>query len=82
MKFPSDSLVIPRQCRERVVVRNIPMLINKAACKKFIMDYAGTSRHHKFSRLDPEIFDELNGLLRKHMRAIVARNPSFGKTIR
>lgn len=56
--------------------------INKAACKKFIMGYAQESRYHKFSRLDPAIYDELNGVLRKHMRAIVVRNPSFGKTLR
>jgi hypothetical protein len=56
--------------------------INKAACKQYIMDYADQTRHHKFSRLEAAIYDELNGVMRKHMRSIVARNPSVGKTIR
>jgi hypothetical protein len=56
--------------------------INKAACRKYIMDVASKSRHHTFTRLAPEIYDELNGVLRRHMAAIVSRNPSFGKTIR
>jgi hypothetical protein len=46
------------------------------------MDYADQTRHHKFSRVDSEIFDELNAVLRKHMRSIITRNPSFGKTLR
>lgn len=82
MTFPSDSVVVSPKLRRVTISRGVGNFVNKAACKKFIMDYAGTSRHHKFSRLDPAVFDELNGLLRKHMRAIVARNPSFGKTIR
>jgi len=58
-----------------------PSFLNRAACKKFIMDIAN-QRYHKFSRLDPAVYDELEGLLRRQMRAIVARNPSLGKTIR
>ena len=46
------------------------------------MDCANQTRHHKFGRVDPAIYDELNAVLRKHMKAIVARNPSVGKTIR
>lgn len=56
--------------------------INKAACRKYIMDFAAKTRHHTFTRLDPGIYDELNGVLRRHMAAIVNRNPSFGKTLR
>lgn len=80
--FPIEKMELHPALRERPVRRGPTMFINKAACKKFIMGYAGESRHHKFSRLDPAIYDELNGVLRKHMRLIVARNPSFGKTIR
>ena len=56
--------------------------INKAACRKYIMDIAAKSRHHTFTRLEPGIYDELNGVLRRHMATIVSRNPSFGKTLR
>ncbi len=67
---------------ERGFKTRVSNFVNKAACKQYIMDWANQTRHHKFSRLDPEVFDELNAVLRKHMKAIVTRNPSFGKTIR
>ena len=75
--FPASKVKVG----EVVLSTRMHSLINKAACKKFIMDCAN-QRYHKFSRLDPAVYDELNGVLRKHMRAIVARNPSHGKTIR
>ena len=56
--------------------------VNKAACRKYIMEFAAKTRHHTFTRLDPGIYDELNGVLRRHMVAIVSRNPTFGKTIK
>jgi hypothetical protein len=56
-------------------------LINKAACRRFLLDYARQTRYHGFSRIDPSIFAQLNGLLRSHMRTVVMRNPSCGKTI-
>lgn len=73
----SDGMVPLGGIRSRV-----SFFVNKAACKQFIMDCANQTRHHKFGRLDPCIYDELNAVLRKHMKAIVARNPSVGKTIR
>jgi hypothetical protein len=60
----------------------VSQFINKAACKQFIMDFADQTRHHKFSRIEAAIYDELNAVLRKHMKSIVTRNPSVGKTIR
>lgn len=60
----------------------VSMFINKAACKQFILDYANQTRHHKFSRVDSEIFAELNAVIRKHCKQIVARQPSMGRTIR
>jgi hypothetical protein len=67
---------------EGTIRTRVSNFVNKAACKQYIMDWANQTRHHKFSRLDPEIYAELNAVLRKHMKAIVTRNPSFGKTIR
>jgi hypothetical protein len=74
---PTTDTFVRDQIRTRV-----SQFINKAACKQYLMDYADQTRHHKFSRIDSEIFDELNAVLRKHMRSIVTRNPSFGKTLR
>jgi hypothetical protein len=74
---PTTDTFIRDQIRTRV-----SQFINKAACKQYLMDYADQTRHHKFSRVDSEIFNELNAVLRKHMRTIISRNPSFGKTLR
>lgn len=75
---PTNDTFIP----EGGIRTRVSFFVNKAACKQFLMDYANQTRHHKFSRVDSEIFDELNAVLRKHMKAIVARNPSVGRTIR
>jgi hypothetical protein len=74
---PTTDTFVRDQIRTRV-----SQFINKAACKQYLMDYADQTRHHKFSRVDSEVFDELNAVLRKHMRTIISRNPSFGKTLR
>jgi hypothetical protein len=74
---PTTDTFVRDQIRTRV-----SQFINKAACKQYLMDYADQTRHHKWTRIDSEIFDELNAVLRKHMRSIVTRNPSFGKTLR
>jgi len=67
---------------ERGFKTRVSNFINKAACRQYIMDWAHQTRHHKFSRIEAEVFDELNAVLRKHMKTIVSRNPSFGKTLR
>lgn len=77
-KTPTPDSFVP----ENGIRTRVSFFVNKAACKQFIMDFANQTRHHKFSRLDPTVFDELNAVVRKHMKAIVARNPSVGKTIR
>ena len=58
------------------------MLIHKAAVRRFLLDWANQSRHHKFARVAPEVIDEVNGMVRRYLRTVVARNPSCGKTIR
>jgi hypothetical protein len=73
----TDANVLERGFKTRV-----SNFVNKAACRQYIMDWADQSRHHKFGRIAPEVFDELNAVLRKHMKTIVSRNPSFGKTLR
>lgn len=75
---PTTDVFIP----EGSIRTRVSFFVNKAACKQFLMDYANQTRHHKFSRVEAEVFHELNAVLRKHMKAIVARNPSVGRTIR
>jgi hypothetical protein len=74
---PTNDTFVRDQIRTRV-----SQFINKAACKQYLMDYADQTRHHKFTQVGSEVFDELNAVLRKHMRTIISRNPSFGKTLR
>jgi hypothetical protein len=80
--FPIEKLELHPKLRRKVVQRGVGMFINKAACKKFLLGHANDTRYHKFNRVESEVFDELNGILRQAMRSIVARNPSLGKTIR
>ncbi len=74
---PTTDTFVRDQIRTRV-----SQFINKAACRQYLMDYADQTRHHKWRNVDSEIFDELNAVLRKHMRSIVTRNPSCGRTLR
>jgi hypothetical protein len=56
--------------------------INKAWCRKFMLEYAGRSRHHKFERVAESSYDILMHKLRDAMRNLVDQQPSKGKTIR
>jgi hypothetical protein len=77
--FPIEQTKPPRETVIRVKTENF---INKAACKKFLMDYAKGNRYHSFTCFDSGIYDELNGLLRRYMQGIVKRQPSSGRTLR
>ena len=57
-------------------------LINKKACRKFLLEYAERSRHHKFTRVSQEAFDFIETALRTDMRHLVDSQPSKGKTIK
>lgn len=56
------------------------LLINKAACKKALLEIAQT-RAHKFTRVGSDVFDHLNEMILNHMKSIVQSHPSKGKTI-
>uniref|UniRef100_A0A6M3L040 Uncharacterized protein n=1 Tax=viral metagenome TaxID=1070528 RepID=A0A6M3L040_9ZZZZ len=57
------------------------MNINKKACRRWMLDYARRTRHHKFTRVSNETFLVLDLKLRNTMRDIVDKHPSRGKTI-
>ena len=57
-------------------------LINKQNCKKFLLDYAGRSRHHKFTRVGKDALEKAEVGLRDVLRDIVHAQPSKGKTIK
>lgn len=59
------------------------MIINWAQCKRFILDYAGKTRHQPFERVSPvNIVPRLEAALRLEMRKIVHEQPSKGVTIK
>lgn len=66
---------------ETAVRTRNPSMINKAACRKFILDVAKSERHHPFTRVADSVYDEAEGLLRSHFRNKVRSIPSKGKTI-
>jgi len=57
-------------------------LLNKKAVRGFILDYAERSRAHKYTRVSPQVLDEIEAAVREKCRAIVRVQPSMGKTIR
>lgn len=56
-------------------------LLNKSNVRKFLLDEAGKTRHHKFTRVGAEVYDEIEAELREWMRQKIAFLPSKGKTI-
>lgn len=57
-------------------------LINRAQCKKFILDYAQRERHHKFTRVSAACYEYLEMRMRETCRMLVASQPSKGQTIK
>jgi hypothetical protein len=57
-------------------------LINKSAIRKYILDYAASTRAHPFTRVSPEIYAAAEERLRSFLRNIVRYQPSVGKTVR
>ena len=60
----------------------MPRLINKNACKQFLLDQSIRNRAGKFTRVSASIYDVLEAKLRDIMRGVVAQQPSIGKTIK
>ena len=61
-------------------VKKISSLVNKAACKKAVLEVA-SMRAHKFTRVGSDVYDHLNDLVLNSIRDIVHKHPSIGKTI-
>jgi len=59
-----------------------PTVINRAAVRRFILQYAGRTRRHRYTQVAPAVYDELEAQVREACRRLVHRQPSKGKTIR
>jgi len=57
-------------------------LINKTKARNFMLECAARARAHKFTRVAPSVYDQLEAFVRDKCRAIVHSQPSKGKTIR
>jgi hypothetical protein len=56
-------------------------IISPSKVKRFILDYAGKSRAHKFSRVSQLAIDKVEAAARSACRHIVDSAPSKGKTL-
>jgi len=45
-------------------------LLNKTACRRFMLDYANSSRHHKFTRVSKATLDSAEFGLRSVLRKL------------
>lgn len=59
----------------------IGLLINRAKCKRFLLDYARASRAHKFTRVSLNTLCEAEGALKNWLKLRVNQTPSKGKTL-
>ena len=57
-------------------------VINRAAVRRFLLDYAARNRAHRFERVAPTVYAQLEAAVREQCRRIVQSQPSAGKTIR
>ena len=56
-------------------------LINRSACKKFVLSVAENTRAKKFTRVSADVFDHLEYVMQKGIRDLVRTQPTLGKTI-
>jgi len=57
-------------------------LINKRGIRDFLLEYAVRTRAHKFTRVSPEVYDQISAAIREQCRRIVHAQPSKGQTIK
>ena len=57
-------------------------LINRKGVRRFLLDYAARHRAHRYQRVSPEVYAQLEATLREQCRRIVTSQPSVGKTIK
>jgi hypothetical protein len=57
-------------------------LINRKAIRAFLLEYAQRSRAHRFVRVSPDVYAQIEATVRETCRRIVHAQPSAGKTIK
>ena len=67
--------------KTRLRTLNPTCFLNSNACREFLLEFAGGTRAHKYTRVSGETLQRLNEHLRAQMIALVRGLPSKGKTI-
>ena len=62
--------------------KKIATLVNKAAVRRFLLEHAQHTRAHKFKRVAPSVYVQLEACVRERCRTIVHAQPSVGMTIK
>jgi len=57
-------------------------LLCRSTVRRFLLEYAGRTRHHKFTRVSGEAFDTLESRTRDNCRKLVDSQASKGATIK
>jgi hypothetical protein len=60
----------------------MPSLINRSACKKFVLEIADSTRAKKFTRVSGDVFDHLESVMQKTIKDLVRSHPSVGTTVK
>lgn len=60
----------------------MPSLINRSACKKFVLEVADNTRAKKFTRVSGDVFDHLESVMQKAIRDLIRTHPSVGTTVK
>lgn len=55
--------------------------INRAKCKKFLLEFARSKRAHKFTRVSGETLNSIEADLIARLRSHVDQFPSKGRTL-
>ena len=56
-------------------------VINKAAAKKFLLQFAEDNKHHKFTRVSEQTLNDFEANAAAWLRRHVASAPSKGQTL-
>jgi hypothetical protein len=65
----------------RAPALNPTMFLNRAAVRAFLLEYAASTRHHKFSRVSAQTLLDVNEAVHQILMAKVRQLPSKGRTI-
>ena len=66
---------------QTITTRNSSSLLCRSKVRTYLLDYAKKHRHHKFTRVSADTYDQLEGIIRQAARRHVDSFPSTGSTL-